>query len=73
MVLGIFVILASSSLGAKNGERAIRKNGGYMETSLYNKIIEEASQNYRIVGIITASIGGFGLVTFADSIYHNQD
>jgi len=73
MILGLVIILESQSLGIKRGERAIRRNGGYMETSQYNRVIEETAVNFRIIGIIIASVGGYGLVTFGNSLYQDHD
>lgn len=73
MFIGIVVIMASQSLGLKQGERAIHKNGGYMETSQYNRITEESAANYRVIGIILAAIGGYGLVTFGNTLYNNHE
>ncbi len=71
-VVGLTLILTASSRGQNNGNTALRRHGGSMETVLYNRVIEESTTDYRIAGVIMAVIGGYGMVNVVTSLRNDS-
>ncbi len=68
-VIGIILILSSVDIGQGYGNDAMRRNGGSMDTSSYERIIDSNITNYRLVGLLLSSLGGMGILLFGHSLY----
>lgn len=71
--MGILLIFQSTKRGFEKGNDAIWENGGSIETSKYNRIVEESIKNYRITGIIFAAVGGVGVLTVLNVIIEQDE
>lgn len=58
-IIGLILILVSPLFGYILGECAIKLNGGAMDTSKYEWIIESVTVNIRTIGTVFSLIGGF--------------
>jgi multisubunit Na+/H+ antiporter MnhB subunit len=61
-VLGLVLVLTSAAIGLSTAHAEVVKNGGSLDTTLYNYIMTNTAENYRIVGAILALISGVGLL-----------
>jgi len=68
-VLGLVLVLTSTAIGLSTAHTEITKNGGSMDTTLYNYIMTNTAENYRIVGAILALISGIGILLAGVSGY----
>lgn len=68
-VIGIILILSSVDIGQGYGNDAMRRNGGSMDTSSYERIIESNITNYRLVGLLLSSLGGMGILLSSYFLY----
>jgi len=66
--LGLMLVLASTEIGMKIAHTEVLRNGGSMDTAMYQFILSNAAQSYRLVGAILAFITGIGalLTGFVD-------
>lgn len=71
--MGILQIHQSTKRGLEKGNDAIWENGGSIETSKYNRIVEESIKNYRITGVIFAAVGGGGVLTVLKVIIEQEE
>lgn len=63
-IAGLVIILLSPLIGYFVGESAIKLNGGVMDTSSYEWIIESVTISIRTIGAIFSLIGGLGLFCY---------
>ncbi|MDP4089944.1 MAG: hypothetical protein Q8930_11825 [Bacillota bacterium] len=68
-VIGIALILSSVSIGQKAGDNAMQRNGGVMDTSQYERIINTNTSNYQIIGGVLSLMGGFGILLSGYALY----
>ena len=61
-VLGLVLVLTSTSIGLSTAHTEAMKNGGSLDTTMYNYIMTNTAENYRIVGAILALISGVGIL-----------
>lgn len=61
-VLGLVLVLTSTAIGLSTAHTELTKAGGSMDTTLYNYIMTNTAENFRIVGAILALISGVGLL-----------
>ncbi|MEN6594853.1 MAG: hypothetical protein ABFC31_07920 [Clostridiaceae bacterium] len=59
-VLGVALVLSSTSIGLSAAQTAVQNNGGSMDTVQYQFIITSTTQNYQIVGGAIAILSGLG-------------
>ena len=59
-VLGLVLVLTSATIGLSTANAEMTKNGGFMDTSMYQYIMSNTAESYRIVGAILALITGVG-------------
>jgi hypothetical protein len=59
-VLGVALVLSSTSIGLSAAQTAIQNNGGSMDTMQFEFIITSTTQNYQIVGGALALLAGLG-------------
>lgn len=59
-VLGLLLVLTSASIGLSTANAEISKNGGSMDTAMYQYIMSNTAESYRLVGAILAVITGVG-------------
>jgi hypothetical protein len=59
-VLGLVLVLASATIGLSTANAELTKNGGSMDTAMYQFVLTNAAESYRIVGAILALITGVG-------------
>lgn len=59
-VLGVALVLSSTSIGLSAAQTAIHSNGGSMDSMQYEFIITSTTQNYQIVGGALALLSGLG-------------
>lgn len=67
-VLGLVLTLSSASIGQSTASAELMKNGGSMDTSMYQYIMSNTAESYRLVGAILSIISGVGalMAGFAD-------
>ena len=61
-VLGLVLVMTSAAIGLSTAHAEVVKNGGSLDTTLYNYIMTNTAENYRIVGAILALTSGLGLL-----------
>ena len=59
-VLGLVLVLTSATIGLSTANAEMLKNGGFMDTAMYQYIMSNTAESYRIVGAILALITGAG-------------
>ena len=59
-VLGLVLVLTSATIGLSTASAELAKNGGSMDTAMYQYIMSNTAESYRIVGAILALITGVG-------------
>jgi len=59
-VLGLVLVLTSATIGLSTANAEIAKNGGSMDTSMYQYVMTNTAESYRLVGAILAVITGIG-------------
>ena len=59
-VLGLLLTLTSATIGLSTANAELAKNGGSMDTAMYQYIMDNTAESYRIVGAILAVITGVG-------------
>ena len=70
LIVGLILILTSTSIGNKIGSNAIQRNGGSMDTSQYERIIDTNTSNFRTVGLILSLVGGVGFLLSGFALYN---
>jgi hypothetical protein len=70
LLIGLILILSSASIGNRIGSNAIQRNGGSMDTSQYERIIDTNTSNFRTVGLILSLVGGFGMLLSGFALYN---
>jgi hypothetical protein len=69
-VIGLTLVLSSTSIGNRMGHNAIQSNGGVMDTNKYERIIDTNTSNFQTVGLILSLVGGFGLLLSGFALYN---
>ncbi len=59
-VLGLVLVLTSASIGLTTANAELAKGGGTMDTAMYQYIMANTAESYRLVGAILAVITGVG-------------
>lgn len=59
-VLGLVLVMTSATIGLSTASAELAKNGGSMDTAMYQYIMSNTAESYRIVGAILALITGVG-------------
>lgn len=59
-VLGLVLVLTSATIGLTTASAELAKNGGAMDTAMYQYIMTNTADSYRLVGAILAVITGVG-------------
>lgn len=59
-VLGLVLVLTSATIGLSTANAEIAKNGGSMDTAMYQYVMTNTAESYRLVGAILAVITGIG-------------
>lgn len=59
-VLGLLLTLTSATIGLSTANAELAKNGGSMDTAMYQYIMSNTAESYRLVGAILAVITGLG-------------
>ena len=72
-IIGLLLIFAAPSIGRNAGSAAIRENGGSMDTSQYERIIDHTTVSYQAGGFAIALIGGFGLLLGGYALYKDVE
>ncbi len=72
-VIGLVLIFAAPSLGRNAASVAIRENGGSMDTSQYERIIDHTTTSYLTGGFAIALVGGFGLLLSGYALYRDAE
>ncbi|MCF6466147.1 hypothetical protein [Clostridium sp. Cult2] len=70
LIVGLIIILSSTAIGNRMGNNAIQKNGGSMDTSQHERIIDTNTSNFRTVGLILSLVGGFGMLLSGFALYN---
>jgi len=60
-VLGLLLTLTSATIGLSTANAELAKNGS-MDTAMYQYIMDNTAESYRIVGAILAVITGIGAI-----------
>ena len=68
-IVGLVLIFSAPTIGQNAGSAAMRNNGGSMDTSKYERIVDETTASYRIGGLVISLVGGFGLLASGYALY----
>ena len=68
-VLGLLLTLTSATIGLSTANAELAKNGGSMDTAMYQYIMSNTAESYRLVGAILAVITGFGAIMAGVAAY----
>ena len=66
-IVGLVLVFKAPSIGERTGVTAVHKNGGYLDTELFDKIVNSTTTSYRIGGVIFSLVGGCGLVVIGNA------
>ncbi len=72
-VAGIIIVLSATSIGQNAGYAAITRNGGSMDTSMYQLTIQSAISSAQIAGGIIAGISGLGALMTGMLLYKEKE
>jgi len=59
---GLILIFCAPSAGQSAGDRAMRQNGGIIDTAQYERVIDGTTATFRLAGAILSLVGGGGAV-----------
>ena len=68
-VLGLLLTLTSATIGLSAANAELAKNGGSMDTAMYQYIMSNTAESYRLVGAILAVITGLGAIMAGVAAY----
>ena len=68
-VLGLVLVLTSATIGLSTANAELAKNGGSMDTAMYQYIMSNTAESYRLVGAILAVITGLGAIMSGVAAY----
>lgn len=68
-VLGLLLTLTSATIGLSTANAELAKNGGAMDTAMYQYIMDNTAESYRLVGAILAVITGLGAIMAGVAAY----
>jgi hypothetical protein len=68
-VLGLLLTLTSATIGLSTANAELAKNGGSMDTAMYQYIMSNTAESYRLVGAILAVITGLGAIMSGVAAY----
>ncbi|HWQ98697.1 MAG TPA: hypothetical protein VN538_11480 [Clostridia bacterium] len=68
-VLGLLLTLTSATIGLSTANAELAKNGGSMDTAMYQYIMSNTADSYRLVGAILAVITGLGAIMSGVAAY----
>ena len=68
-VLGLLLTLTSATIGLSTANAELAKNGGSMDTTMYQYIMSNTAESYRLVGAILAVITGLGAIMSGVAAY----
>ena len=71
-VLGLVLTLSSAGIGQSTASAELTKNGGSMDTAMYQYIMTSTAESYRLVGAILAIISGVGALMAGFAEYKNK-
>lgn len=71
-VLGVGLVLSSTSIGLSAASTAIHNNGGSMDSMQYQFIITSTTQNYQIVGGALAILSGLGALLGMNHVFRRK-
>lgn len=72
-IIGLVLIFAAPSIGRNAGSAAIQENGGSMDTSQYERIIDHTTVSYQAGGFAIALVGGFGMLLGGYALYKDAE
>jgi hypothetical protein len=61
-IVGMIILMNSTSLGDNEVSGMIRANGGSMDTGTYLVYLEQSIVKYRFMGSILSVLGGLGIL-----------
>ncbi|HRX59053.1 MAG TPA: hypothetical protein P5075_09790 [Eubacteriales bacterium] len=70
---GIVLVLCAAQIGMTAGSAAITRNGGSMDTTLYQFVIQSSAASAQIAGGILAGVSGLGAVLLGCSGKRQQN
>lgn len=70
LFIGLILIMYSTKIGKKIGYNAIQKNGGSMDASSYEMIIETSTSNFHTGGLVLSLVGGLGSLLSGYALYN---
>lgn len=68
-VIGIILVLCSGTLGQNAGDSMLQGNGGYIDTSIYERTIKTTITNMQIIGGILSIFGALGVLLSGFATY----
>lgn len=61
-IAGCILIFSSSTIGQNYGTKVLERNGGAMDTSQFEQIIDANTPSYRTGATVISFVGGFGFL-----------
>ncbi len=71
-VAGIIIVLCATAIGENAGYIAITRNGGSMDTSMYQLTIQSSITSAQIAGAIISVISGLGGIMAGMLLYKEK-
>ncbi|MEA4870723.1 hypothetical protein SDC9_198131 [bioreactor metagenome] len=59
-VLGLVLVLTSATIGLSTANAEAAKSGGVLDSAMYQYVMSNTAESYRIVGAILSMITGVG-------------
>ena len=70
-IIGLVLIFVAPSIGRNVGDRAIINSGG-MDTIQFERIINETTTSFRMIGLVISLVSGFGIITSGYALYKDM-
>ncbi len=72
-VAGIIIVLNATAIGENAGHTAITRNGGSMDTYMYQMTIQSSITSAQIAGGIISGISGLGALMASMLLYKEKE
>ncbi|MDA3733385.1 hypothetical protein PBV87_18055 [Niameybacter massiliensis] len=67
--IGLIFVFSSVKAGENAGHKAMKNNGGSMDTNAYYRVIDTTTLNYQLIGGVLSLIGGCGVLISGYALY----
>lgn len=68
-IIGLFLIFTAPTRGIDEGNRFVRRMGGFVDTNQFEQVVEGTIRSHQIGGFVVSFVGGFGAVLSGYVLY----